>query len=217
MGAKPGQEPGGLDVLDRSPNKLLSECRCCLLDRQLLTWGYKQIDASSSHPGMAVPSSSLFVMLQKTKTQGLLPCNVDKNQVCAFLQRMGRTNKAAVDPQEEQLGITGAAGGHQPGTAHHSRAMMQEMGLIWLNLSREKNPSDVLGIGGVPRGMGQREEVEVTLSPRHHLHDHSGEDSASPQAEPDPSLISLINAPWSALTEVEPRPNLHSFTRSGCI
>lgn len=78
-----------------------------------------------------------------------------------------------------------------------------------------KNRSDVLGVGGVPRGVGQREGAEAALSPRHHVRDHSGEDAASPQAEPDPSLISLINAPWSALIEVEPRSNLLLFTRSG--
>lgn len=41
------------------------------------------------------------------------------------------------------------------------------------------------------------------------------EDAASPQAEPDPSLVSLINSLLHALIEAELRPNLRSFTRSG--
>lgn len=83
LGAKPGQETGGPGVLDGRPSKLLSECRCSLLDRQLLTWGYKRVNASSSHPGdgRAFP----FSLRYAPKKQWLLPRAryVDGNQVCA--------------------------------------------------------------------------------------------------------------------------------------
>lgn len=69
-------------MLDGRPSKLLSECRCSLLDRQPLTWGYKRINASSSRPGdgRAFP----FSLRYAPKKQRLLPRarDVDGNQVC---------------------------------------------------------------------------------------------------------------------------------------
>lgn len=83
LGANLGQETGGPGVLDGSPSELLSECRCSLLDRQPLTWGYKRITTSSSHPGggRAFPFSPRYA----PKKQWLLPRarDVNGNQVCA--------------------------------------------------------------------------------------------------------------------------------------
>lgn len=191
-------------MLDGRLSKLLSECRC------LLGQALKGSMQAAPTPGRAKPSPSPFVLLPKSSGcchalgvwMGTSSVHSRGTEKPAF-----KVSVALADPQQ------GATGGNGSSWRAPAWYRSPEPGDVVKSI-QEKNPSDALGIGAVPRGTGWRERGKGTHLPHSCVHGCrcwlAGRMLPVPRQSLISSLVSLIK-----VIGVELRPHLPSFTRSG--